>query len=147
VTAQGPRKQFRDGTRERRIQIGSGVVVDTSARVLLVLRRFPPEAGHWSVPGGRVEPGESVEEAVAREVLEETGLVVSVRQKLGSLDIPGAARNEVYEVHDFLAVVVGGRLRAGDDASDARWVTRDQALSLMLTDRLIEILDSYGVFS
>jgi ADP-ribose pyrophosphatase YjhB (NUDIX family) len=72
------------------------------------------------VPGGRIEVGESPEEAIVREVLEETGLVVRVESLVGSLLIP--AEMCVYDVHDYACVVDGGQLTAGDDAAEARWV-------------------------
>lgn len=92
-----------------------------------------------------MEPGESVAEAVVREVEEETGLQVRVVRELGTVDLPGLP-GTVYDCHDVLAEVVGGALAAGDDALDARWVTRAEAASMPLTDRLLEILDGYQAF-
>lgn len=129
----------------RRVLAAGGVTRDGAGRVLLVLRRNPPEAGRWSVPGGRVEPGETIARAVVREVREETGLDVVTVRELGTIDLP-AGQDTVYECHDVLAQVVGGVLTAGDDALDVRWVTRSEACSMPLTDRLIDILDGYGVF-
>jgi 8-oxo-dGTP diphosphatase len=101
----------------------SAVVVDSAGRVLLVRREHEPEAGCWTFPGGRVEPSESLRDAAAREVLEETGLVVSVEHGLGRLDLPSGS-GDVYEIHDFLAFVVSGDPAAGDDASDVGWFSR-----------------------
>ena len=93
----------------------------------------------WSLPGGRIEPGESAEEAAAREVLEETGLEVEIGPLLQTADIWGG-----YRVHDFAATVVGGELRAGDDASDVRWCTPDEVTLLELSTGLLEELRRMG---
>ena len=117
-----------------RVVCAGAVVRDADGRLLLVRRGQEPSAGLWSLPGGRVEPGESIAEAAAREVLEETGLRVSVGRLLASVDIGD------YLVHDFAATVVGGRLQAGDDASDARWCSDDDVALLPLTPGLLEEL-------
>jgi mutator protein MutT len=96
------------------------IVRDAEGRLLMIRRRHAPSAGLWSVPGGRIEPGESPEDAIIREVSEETGLEVQVVSLVGALHIP--ADSCVYDVHDYACVVVGGQLRAGDDAAEARWV-------------------------
>ncbi len=126
------------------ILAASGVVTDDAGRFLLVRRRHPPEAGRWSVPGGRVESGETLPEAVAREVLEETGIVVTVGAELWSLTVP-TGDGGTYEIHDFLATPAGGSLRAGDDASDARWCTVRQLRELPLTTDLLGYLTRAGL--
>ncbi len=88
-----------------------GAVVVRREELLMVLRGRPPGAGLWSVPGGRVEPGESDAEALVRELREETGLEVSVGDLLGSVEVSG------FDVHDYLCTVTGGRLEPGDDAA------------------------------
>ena len=135
------------GTRAgvRRVLAAGGVVGDGQGRVLLVLRARDPEAGRWSIPGGRLEPGESLAQAAAREVLEETGLVVSVGREVGVLEIPAGA-DTVYEVHDFAAQATGGTLRAADDAADLRWASREEAAALDTTADLLAHLDAYGAF-
>ncbi|HET7724858.1 MAG TPA: NUDIX domain-containing protein [Propionibacteriaceae bacterium] len=120
----------------------SAVIVDGDA-ILLVQRGHEPMLGRWSVPGGRVEPGETLEEAAAREAYEETGLEVRIGQELWDLVIPAGDR--AFEVHDFAATVVGGSLRAGDDAADVRWVRFDELESLPLTDGLLGYLERGGV--
>src|SRR3954470_10445040 len=107
------------------------VVRDDEDRLLRGRRGHPPSVGLWSLPGGRVEPGESPAQAAAREVLEETGLQVEVGELLACVRIGD------YLVHDFAADVVGGVLRAGDDATDARWCSFDEAELLPLTPGLL----------
>jgi ADP-ribose pyrophosphatase YjhB (NUDIX family) len=122
------------------------VIGDGQGRVLLVLRLRPPAVGCWSIPGGRLEPDESLTDAVVREVREETGLQVTVGPLLGRLELPGRDPGTVYDVHDYAATVVGGTLRAGDDAGDARWFSRAEMAEVPLTTRLVEYLDEYGAF-
>ena len=110
------------------------VVRDGSGRLLLVRRGRPPSAGLWSLPGGRVEPGETPAEAAVREVREETGLDVALGHLLATVELGE------FLVHDFAAHVVGGELRAGDDAADARWCTVDEVALLPLTAGLMDEL-------
>jgi 8-oxo-dGTP diphosphatase len=121
-----------------RVECAGAVVRDEAGRLLLVRRGRPPAAGLWSLPGGRIEPGETAAEAAAREVLEETGLRVSVGRLLASVQIGD------YLVHDFAATVVGGSLHAGDDASDVRWCTADDTAMLPLTPGLLDELRRMG---
>lgn len=109
--------------------LGVGAVVlrdfDGELQVCLVRRANPPNEGSWSLPGGRVEWGESLERAVCREVLEETSLRVVVTQLLELVELISDAHH--YVVVDYLckldAKVVGQQhLEAGDDASDVCWL-------------------------
>jgi 8-oxo-dGTP diphosphatase len=120
------------------------VVHDASGRLLVVRRGREPGRGRWSVPGGRLEPGETVEQGVAREVREETGLEVTVGPLVGRPRIPGPA-GVMYDVADHLAEVTGGTLRAGDDADEVRWVTAAELAGLPVTDGLREALREWGV--
>ncbi len=98
--------------------------------MLLILRGHEPGKGLWSIPGGRIEPGETDEQAVIREVREETGLTVSCGQLLGAAELPGQD-GAVIEVRDYLAALPQGTAaaaaRAGDDAAAVRWVTDAEA--------------------
>ncbi len=127
--------------------VGAVIVADAvDRRVLVVQRGRPPGVGLWSVPGGRVEPGESDEQAVRREVREETGLDVSVGAPVGRLERPGRDPGTVYVITDSAGTVAGGTLVAGDDAAAVRWVTYDELCRLPVTESLCELLAEWGVF-
>jgi 8-oxo-dGTP diphosphatase len=122
------------------------VVLDDAGRLLLIKRGHPPSAGRWSIPGGRVEEGETLEQAAVREAREETGLDVVVGAVAGRVELPGVG-DEVYDVTDFLATQADPRAVAtpGDDADDARWVTPAELERLPLVDGLLDALRAWGV--
>jgi len=127
-----------------RIRCVGAIVTDSDGRLLLVKRGHEPEAGRWSVPGGRVKRGESDPEAVVREVREETGLSVEPGELIGEVERPGPG-GVVFDIHDYAAGVSGGLLAAGDDAADARWVDPGDVGRLPLTSGLAETLAAWGV--
>ena len=114
-----------------------GLVYDDRGRLLLVRRRNEPGQGLWSVPGGRVEPGESDAQALVREMAEETGLTVE----------PGALVGRVqrghYAIADYRCTVLAGALRAGDDAEDARWCDAAALTKLPLVALLVDTLRAW----
>jgi ADP-ribose pyrophosphatase YjhB (NUDIX family) len=135
-----------------RIDCVGGIVLDESpagaVRLLLVRRGQEPAKGSWSVPGGRVEPGESDETATAREVLEETALRVSVGRLVGTVERDGPG-GVVYVIRDYLCRPESGAdldaVRAGDDADDVGWFTRDQVAELTCSPGLVEALVGWQV--
>lgn len=123
---------------ERRLpRLGVSVLLRDAGRVLLVLRANDPYAGYWSLPGGRVEFGEPLGEAAARECLEETGLVATIGAEVGVFEIlepaPGAAASAHFVIVTFAASRASGTLAAGDDAADAAFFTPAEADALRLT--------------
>jgi ADP-ribose pyrophosphatase YjhB (NUDIX family) len=127
--------------------VGVGAVVVHEDRVLLVRRGTEPLKGHWSLPGGLLEVGESLADGVVREVREETGLTVEPVELVELLDRihrDGERVRYHYVIADYLCRVVGGVLQAASDADAVRWVERvewnsDSALVLdPVTVRVIE---------
>jgi len=116
--------------------VGVGAVIVQKNRVLLIRRATPPLLGEWSLPGGVLECGETLREAVAREAHEETGLVVETGEMLGVYE--RVIRNDEgrvryhYVLIDFLCRAAGGDLKAGSDAVEVRWFTRDELPALNL---------------
>lgn len=127
-----------------RIRCVGAIITDDAGRLLLVKRGHEPEAGRWSLPGGRVQPGESDPQAVVREVREETGLGVEPGRLVGAVQRPGPG-GTVFDIYDYAATVSGGLLAAGDDAADARWVRPGDLDQLTLTSGLARTLAEWGV--
>jgi ADP-ribose pyrophosphatase YjhB (NUDIX family) len=126
------------------------IIHDAEGRLVVVRRGRPPSMGLWSIPGGRVEAGESDHDAVRREVREETGLQVDVLDAAGSVVLPASTPGDRYLVTDYLAVVTPGTssdLQAGDDAEEARWVSETTFLAMDLTPGLARALQQWGVWA
>lgn len=124
------------------VAVGALVVKDD--RVLLVRRGQPPSEGMWAIPGGRVELGETLQAAAEREIEEETGLTISAGDPFHTFDViqrddAGRIRFH-YVIVDLLAVYVSGVLQPGDDAREARWVTRDELEELPVNQTTLEVL-------
>jgi 8-oxo-dGTP diphosphatase len=128
----------------RRIPCVGAIIKDQAGRLLLIKRGHAPQAGRWSLPGGRVEPGETDQQAVVREIHEETGLEVRCEHLIGSVERPYPP-DAVLEIRDYAATVTGGVLSAGDDAAEARWVSPADLAGLPLTSGLAETLAGWGV--
>jgi len=121
------------------------LVHDDDRRLLVVRRAHEPGAGRWTIPGGRVEAGESDAEAVQREVLEETSLHVVVGARVGTVLRPGLG-SDVYDIRDYAcALALTTAPVAGDDAAEVRWVTRSELLDLDLVDGLLDCLSDWGM--
>lgn len=147
--------------------IGVGCVIVDAGRVVVIKRGRPPLLGQWSIPGGLLELGETLREAVVRESFEETGLVVDVGADAGT-DV-GARRKTIiaqpesgpgsvlgvfdrivldesngirfhYVLVDVLCCVKSGELRAGEDAAEARWVSREELLEFPIEEEARKVL-------
>lgn len=127
----------------REVPCVGAIVRDDQGRLLLVRRGNAPSAGLWSLPGGRVEPGESEVEAVVREVAEETGLVVEPERVVGIVRRPGRD-GSTYVISDYACTVRGGTLAAADDAVDATWASLDDLDALALVPQLRDVLEEWG---
>jgi 8-oxo-dGTP diphosphatase len=128
------------------IRCVGAVIKDDQGRLLLIKRGHEPGAGLWSLPGGRIEPGETDAQALVREMREETGLAVEAGPLLGSVRRP-APGGDVLDIRDYTATITGGTLRPGDDAADARWVAVSELPRMPITEGLVEALTSWGVLS
>ena len=122
-----------------RVPCVGAIVTGAGGRILLIRRGHEPEAGRWSLPGGRIEPGENDAEALVREVREETGLLVTAGELAGTVQRPGPG-GTVLDIRDYLATIAGGELAAGDDAVGARWAGPADLPGLPLTRGLVTAL-------
>jgi mutator protein MutT len=123
---------------------GVGAIIVCDGKILLEKRKSEPGRGKWSIPGGLVELGESVECAVVREVREETGLEVENPELIDVVDNIIADDNGEIKYHfiilDYFVKLKGGTLNAADDAEELRWVSLPEAEKYDLTKTLREFL-------
>jgi 8-oxo-dGTP diphosphatase len=124
--------------------VGVGAVVLDRGRVLLVRRANAPLKGEWSLPGGAVELGEALEDAIVREIREETGLDVEVGAVVEVLDRiqrdPDGRVEYHYVLVDYACTVRSGRLTAGTDADDVRWADVADLQRLGVSERAIAVI-------
>jgi mutator protein MutT len=122
----------------------SGIIFDDD-RVLLVQRTNPPSEGLWSFPGGAIQLGETLEEALVREVREETGLTVKIGPLVSAISriIRDDSRSILYHyiLLDYLCTPVAGQVVAGSDAGKACWVPFNELQDLRVTEGLYRIID------
>ena len=131
-------REFPDAPR-----VAVGAVVLDGERVLLARRGRPPGQGKWSIPGGLVHLGERIEEALVREIEEESGLRVRLLGLCGVIDRVVREQGTVryhYVIIDYVAESVGGRLQAGSDAAEVRWVNVDDLGQYDTTDGLADMI-------
>ncbi|MEM0007950.1 MAG: NUDIX hydrolase [Candidatus Bathyarchaeia archaeon] len=120
--------------------VGVGAIIICDGKILLEKRKGEPGRGKWSVPGGLVELGERAEDAVIREVKEETGLVVADPELIDVVDNIVRDENGEVKYHfviiDYFVKLKGGEMRAADDAAELRWVPLAEAEKYDLTKTL-----------
>lgn len=124
---------------------GVGAIIFRRSSILLVQRGREPLKGWWSLPGGLIETGETIEDALKREVLEETGLVVRPTRLVEIFEriMPDKkGRTEYhYILHDYLCTVLSGKLHAGDDAGGVAWVPHGKLKDLPLTEGTLAVIE------
>ena len=125
--------------------VGVGAVIVDAGKVVLIKRKYEPLKGHWSLPGGMVEVGETLEAALTRELLEETGLSVDVGPVIEVFDrITRDEERRVryhYVLVDYLCWLSGGALRAGSDVDAAIWVDPATLAEYSLTEKATSIIE------
>ncbi len=127
-----------------RPEVCVGAVAVNEGRLLLVRRGHGPAAGKWSVPGGRVELGETLAEAVLRELREETGLEGVCDELVGWVE--RMSPDHHYVILDFgVTILEPDEVRAGSDAAEVAWVELGEVAQLRLVEGLAEFLHEHGV--
>lgn len=125
--------------------LGVGAVIVDGNRVLLVQRANEPLKGEWSLPGGAVEIGETLQVAVVREVREETGLDVEVGPIVDVLDRlrfdPDGRPRFHYVLVDFICRPKGGTLACGSDASDVAWASRLELPDYNVAESTVTVIE------
>jgi 8-oxo-dGTP diphosphatase len=123
-----------------------GAVACLDGNLLLIRRGAAPAAGEWSLPGGRVEHGELMAEAVVRELREETGLEGVCGELVGWVERIGVEPDHHFVIADFEVTVLDDAApRAGDDASEAVWVPFAEVTDFRLVEGLAEFLHEHGI--
>jgi 8-oxo-dGTP diphosphatase len=127
-----------------RPEVCVGAIAVSEERLLLIRRGRGPAAGAWSLPGGRVEAGETLAEAVLRELAEETGLEGVCDELVGWVERMGPDHH--FVILDFAVTVLESREPTpGDDALEAEWVPLDEVAHRRLADGLAEFLHEHGI--
>ncbi len=125
-------------------KVAVGAVVFKDGRVLLVRRGQPPSEDLWAIPGGRVEIGETLQEAAEREIFEETGIQIRAGEPVFTFDVIDrdctAKIRFHYVIVDLAADYVSGDPKAGDDAAEARWVTAQEINALRVSAPTLKLL-------
>ncbi len=118
--------------------IGVGAVAIKDGKILLMKRAFEPGKGKWSIPGGLVEVGETISDACAREMEEETGIKIHVLELINAYDmiVPDEAGKVKYHyvLIDFLVKPIGGTERSSVEVLEMKWVTYEEARQLDMTN-------------
>ncbi|MCG3108540.1 ADP-ribose pyrophosphatase [Metallosphaera sp. J1] len=121
--------------------VAVGSVIFNLDKVLLVRRLHPPNQDKWAIPGGKVEFGESIRDAVIRETAEETGLQVEPRVLMAVVEVFREGYH--YVILDFICEVRGGELKASSDAGDARYFSLEEIRKLNVSSTTLEMLERF----
>ncbi len=132
-------------------QLAVGAIVFHEGKVLLVKRGNPPAKDTWSIPGGSVELGETLQDAAEREIWEETGIVIKAKKPVFTFDFvdkdnQGKIRYH-YVIIDLYAEYIKGSIRPGDDVVDVGWFTPSQINDIHINAVTKEFLTEYFDFS
>lgn len=125
-------------------QVGVGAVVIRDNAVLLVKRGHPPHAGEWAIPGGKVQLGETLQQAAEREISEETGILIKAGEPVFAFDLierdPNGRVQWHYVIIDVVANYDSGEIQAGDDAIAAGWYRSDDLVELKVNPTTLTLL-------
>ena len=123
-----------------------GVICFRDDDVLLIRRTNPPRAGEWSLPGGRIEPGETEAAAALRELQEETGVIARLGPKVATIDAD--FEGFCYRLHDYVAEWESGTPRGADDAKEARFFPVTEISALQMWSKTEQVIrDAYDATS
>ena len=131
-------------------QVAVGAIVFKDDKVLLVLRANPPAKEQWAIPGGRVELGETLQEAAEREIKEETGIIIRAREPVFTFDVIDRDDAERVQFHyvivDLAADYISGEPQPGDDALGARWISPEKLNTLPVSPTTLKLLRQHYNF-
>lgn len=125
-----------------RPQLAASAAIFRDGLLLVVRRAREPGRGRWSLPGGRVEWGETLEQAVAREVSEETGIAIRILQLAGTREVMPAGERGHFVVLSYAALWQSGEAVLNDEHDDHCWIVPDKLGSLDTTDGLLPIVEA-----
>ncbi len=122
--------------------VAVGAVIFENNKILLVRRKNPPAQGQWAIPGGKVRWGETLKEALKREMQEEIQVEIRPEALLKVVEImpEGTDRDFHYVILDYKATIIKGQPKAGDDAAEVAWFTKEQLADAPLTESTRQLL-------
>jgi len=117
-----------------------GIICFRGEEVLLIRRGTAPRKGEWSIPGGRIEVGETEPSAALRELFEETSITATLGPKVEIID--AVFEGKAYTLHDYVATYVSGKVISGDDAAHAEFVSPDRLAALGMWPKTLEVIET-----